>query len=449
MKRVYLILIFISAYSFARAQSTPVLMSLEECIQYATTNNQNIKNADLSLDISRYKVGEILADGLPQLSASADLSYNFKLPTSFIPAEFFGGEPGTFQPVQFSPAYNGSAGIDLSQMVFDGSYFVGLKASRTYTELARKDKIKSEIDVIEAVSKAYYLALVNHDQMELIEKTYGRLDSLLRDTKAMQQAGFAEQIDVDRIKVQYNNAEVEKENFGRALELSYALLKFQMGMDINTPLELKDRIADIEFNVLDENFGSDFNYDDRIEYSQLQTNLDLVNLDIKNTQVKYLPKIDLYGRLGASTGAGSFSDLTSFGDTWFGLGVVGMRFNVPIFDGLRKSRMIQQKRLQAKQIEFSQDQLQKNIDVQIKQARTNLQKSVDNMVAQKENMELAENVYRVAKIKYEAGVGSNIEVVNADAAYKEAQTNYHSAVYNALVAKVDLEKAFGKLKDNN
>ncbi|MGE0589138.1 MAG: TolC family protein, partial [Cyclobacteriaceae bacterium] len=262
MKRVYLILIFISAYSFARAQSTPVLMSLEECIQYATTNNQNIKNADLSLDISRYKVGEILADGLPQLSASADLSYNFKLPTSFIPAEFFGGEPGTFQPVQFSPAYNGSAGIDLSQMVFDGSYFVGLKASRTYTELARKDKIKSEIDVIEAVSKAYYLALVNHDQMELIEKTYGRLDSLLRDTKAMQQAGFAEQIDVDRIKVQYNNAEVEKENFGRALELSYALLKFQMGMDINTPLELKDRIADIEFNVLDDNFGSDLNYYD-------------------------------------------------------------------------------------------------------------------------------------------------------------------------------------------
>lgn len=448
MKRVYMLLVFISVISSVSAQS-PVSMSLEECIQYAITNNQNIKNADLSLDISRYKVGEILADGLPQLSASADLGYNFKVPTSFIPAEFFGGEPGTFQPVQFSPAYNGSAGIDLSQMMFDGSYFVGLKASRTYTELARKDKIKSEIDVIEAVSKAYYLALVNHDQMELIEKTYGRLDSLLRDTRAMREAGFAEQIDVDRIKVQYNNAEVEKQNFGRAMELSYALLKFQMGMDINTPLELKDRIADIEFNVLEENFGNDFSYTDRIEYSQLQTNLDLVNLDIKNTQVKYLPKIDLYGRLGASTGAGSFSDLTNFGDNWFGLGVVGMRFNVPIFDGLRKSRMIQQKRLQAKQIEISKDQLQKNIDVQIQQARTTLQKSVDNMVAQRENMELAENVYRVAKIKYEAGVGSNIEVVNADASYKEAQTNYHSAVYNALVAKVDLEKAFGKLKDNN
>jgi len=219
-------------------------------------------------------------------------------------------------------------------------------------------------------------------------------------------------------------------------------------MDVNSSLELKDRIDDIQFEMLEENFGSNFNYSDRIEFSQLQTNLDLVNLDIKNTQVRYLPTIDFYGRYGASTGAGSLSDLTSFGDNWFGLGVVGMRLNVPIFDGLRKSRQIQQKKLQAQQIEYSKDQLQKNIDVQIQQARTALKKSIDNMVAQRENMELAENVYNVAKIKYEAGVGSNIEVINADASFKEAQTNYHSSLYNALVAKVDLEKAFGKLLEN-
>ena len=445
MTRLYLIPFFILTSWAATAQTT--VMSLQECITYAIENNQNVKNAQLSLDISRYRVGEILADGLPQLSANADLGYNFKVPTSFIPAEFFGGEPGTFSPVQFSPAYNGSAGIDLSQMIFDGSYFVGLKASRTYTDLSRKDKIKSEIDVIEAVSKGYYLALVNHDQRELIDKSYSRLDTLLQDTRAMLEAGFAEQIDVDRILVQFNNIKVEKENFEKTLELSYALLKFQMGMDINAPLELKDRISDIQFEVLEPDYGAGFNYNDRIEFSTLQTNFDLVSLDIKNTQVRYLPKIDLYGRYGASTGAGSFSDLMAFGDRWFGLGVVGMRLNVPIFDGLRKSRQIQQKRLQLQQIEISQDQLQKNIDVEIQRATTNLKKNIDNMIAQRENMELAENVYNVTKIKYEAGVGSNTDVINADSSYKEAQTNYHSAVYNALVAKVDLEKAYGKLLD--
>ncbi|MEQ9413799.1 MAG: TolC family protein, partial [Cyclobacteriaceae bacterium] len=287
----------------------------------------------------------------------------------------------------------------------------------------------------------------NHEQRELIENSYNRLDTLLRDTRAMLDAGFAERIDVDRIVVQFNNIKVEKENFEKTLELSYALLKFQMGMDINAPLELKDRIADIQFEVLEPNFGSEFNYTDRIEFSQLQTNLDLVNLDIKNTQVRYLPKVDLYGRYGASTGAGSFSDLMAFGDNWFGLGVVGMRLNVPIFDGLRKSRQIQQKRLQAQQIEYSQDQLKNNIDIEIQQASTNLTKNIDNMVAQRENMELAENIYNVTKIKYEAGVGSNTDVINADSSYKEAQTNYHNAVYNALVAKVDLEKAYGKLLD--
>ncbi len=449
MKKIYLLTIFLLINRLGYSQSDGhEAMSLQECIAYAVEHNQNVKNAQLGVDMARYKVGEVLADGLPQLSATADLAYNFKLPTSFVPAEFVGGEPGTFIPVQFSPAYNGSAGINLDQMIFNGSYFVGLKASRTFTELSRKDRIKSEVDVIESVSKAYYLALVNHEQLKLVQKTYNRLDSLLRETQVMWNAGFAEQIDVDRIKVQFNNAKVEKENFEPTLDLSYALLKFQMGMDVAQPLAIKDRIADITLEVMAEDYGKDFSYEDRIEYGQLKTNLDLVNLDIKNTQVQYLPRIDLYGRYGASSATGSLSDLVDFGDRWFGLGLVGVRLNVPLFDGLRKGRVIQQKRLQAHQIENNQDQLKKNIDVQIQQAHTTLKKSVDNMAAQQENVKLATNVYKAAKIKYAAGVGSNIEVVDADAALTQAQTNYHTALYNALIAKVELEKAYGKLMNN-
>lgn len=449
MKKIYLLAGFLLIGRLGYSQpDAPEAMTLQECIAYAIAHNQNVKNAELGVDMARYKVGEVLADGLPQLSATADLAYNFKLPTSFVPAEFVGGESGTFIPVQFSPAYNGSAGFNLDQMIFNGSYFVGLKASRTFTELSKKDKIKSEIDVIEAVSKAYYLALVNHEQLKLVQKTYLRLDSLLKETQLMWNAGFAEQIDVDRIKVQFNNAKVEKDNFEQTLDLSYALLKFQMGMETSQPLALKDRIADIRFEVLAEDYGKDFSYEDRIEYGQLVTNLDLVNLDIKNTQVQYLPKIDLYGRYGASSATGALSDLMDFNDRWFGLGLVGVRLNVPLFDGLRKGRIIQQKRLQAHQIENSQDQLKKNIDVQIQQARTTLKKSVDNMTAQQENVQLANSVYKATKIKYAAGVGSNIEVIDADASLTQAQTNYHTALYNALIAKVELEKAYGKLMNN-
>lgn len=444
-----LALLFIGSVAFGQNTEAGGAYSLDECIQFALENNKNIQNAQLGFEASRYKVGEILADGLPQINASADLGYNFKVPTSFIPAEFFGGEPGTFSPVQFSPAYNGTASLNLNQMIFDGSYFVGLKASRTYTELSRKEKIKSEIDVVADVSKAYYLALVNKDRLELIERNYARVDSLYRETQIMFENGFAEKIDVSRIKVQLNNLSVEKNNFQNTLELSYAILKFQMGMDVNEAISLKDRIEDVQFEALADDFGNDFNYDDRIEFSLLNTNLDLVKLDIKNTTVRYLPKLDLYGRLGASTGAGSYSDLMNFGDNWFGFGVVGLQLNVPVFDGMRKSKQIQQKRAQVDQIENSQDIMRKNIDLEIKTARVNLKKSVDNLIAQKENMELAEDVYKVTKIKYGEGIGSNLEVVEGDAAFKEAQTNYYNALYEALVAKIELEKAYGKLWNEN
>lgn len=447
MNRLYLLslLLFSQIALFAQQQSEAKLYSLQDCITYALENNQNVKNAQLSVDISKYKIGEIISEGLPQINASADLGYNFKVPTSFIPSDFFGGEPGTFTPVQFSPAYNGSASINLDQMVFDGSYIVGLKASKTYAELSSKEKIKSEIDVIEAVSKAYYLVLVNQERSELIDKNYARLDSLLRETRILYENGLAEKIDVDRIKVSFNNISTTRNNFINTMNISYSLLKFQMGMDPKATIQLKDKIADVQLEVLDENFGSDSKIEDRIEMSILQTNLDLVKLDVRNVKSMYLPSIDLYGSIGATSGAGSSSELMNFGDNWFGLGVVGLRLNVPLFDGFYKARVIQQKRLQADQIINSRDQLQKSISLEIEEARAALKLSVDNLAAQNENMELAEGIFRTTRIKYNEGVGSNIEVIEADASYKEAQSNYYNALYDALVAKIDLEKAFGKL----
>ncbi|MDH4058486.1 MAG: TolC family protein [Cyclobacteriaceae bacterium] len=450
MKIIYtLFLLLVGGTAFAQGVSGQKAYSLDDCIQFALENNQNIKNAQLEYESSEYRVGEILSIGLPQLDVATDLGYNFVVPTSFIPAEFVGGEVGTFIPVQFSPAYNGQAYVGLKQMVFDGSYFVGLQASRTYTERARKEKIKTEIDIVADVSKAYYLVLVNIDRLELIDKNYARLDSLYKETQVMFDNGFVEKIDVSRIKVQLNNLAVEKNNFSNTLDVSYAILKFQMGMDINTSITLLDKIEDIKLDALDENFGSDFTYDDRIEVSLLNTNLDLANYDIKNTQSQYLPKLDLYGRIGASSGAGTSSDFFQFGDNWYGFGILGLQLNIPVFDGLRKHRLIQQKRITADQIENNQDLVKQNIDLEIKTTKSALKKSFDNLLAQRENMELAENVYNVSKIKYEEGIGSNLEVIEADADFKQAQTNYYNALFEAIVAKIDLEKSYGKLWNPN
>ncbi|MEQ8574835.1 MAG: TolC family protein, partial [Fulvivirga sp.] len=281
----------------------------------------------------------------------------------------------------------------------------------------------------------------NPARLELLDLNLSTLDSLLRDTKGLEKEGFAEKIDVSRIQVQYNNLKVQVSNTKQLLELSYDLLKFQMGAGQDSDLTLTDKLEEVDFTVIEE---SGFDYNERIEYSQLQTNLALVNLDMKNNKVQYFPTLYANFNYGYNTQTGQ-SDQLFKGSRWLNFGAVGLSLSMPIFDGFLKSSRIQKNRIQAKQIEQSFDLLENSIDLEIKQAKVNMNTAIDNMVVQKENAALAREIYDIAKIKYQEGVGSNLEVTNADADYKEAQTNYYDALYAALVAKVELEKAYGRL----
>lgn len=422
-------------------------LSLQECIDFARENNPNLKSARSAIDAAEARVGEYIATGLPQLNASANLTDNYVIPTSFLPAFIVdpSAGPDEFVGVQFGTKYTGNASINLDQMIFNGSYFVGLKASKTYTELAKRDFIKTETDVVEAIKKAYYSVLVNKERADLVVKNFQRLDSLLKQTRIQYENGFVEKIDVNRIQVQYNNIANTRKNAAIGLAMSYNLLKFQMGLPIDERIELTDNLESIKTVVLDESFKEGFQYSNRIEYSTLEVNKALVELDIKNTRSQYLPSIDLFGNYGASYGTSTFNSLIQFGPNWRSLGSVGLRANVPIFDGMRKSKVIQQKKSQLNQIENSLALTKSQIDLEQEQASLNFESYVQTLRTQRENMDLSKEVYDVAVIKYQQGVGSNLEVIDADAAYKEAQTNYFAALYDALIASVELEKSYGKL----
>ncbi|UXX79518.1 TolC family protein [Reichenbachiella carrageenanivorans] len=435
----------VAAHQVSYAQeSTTFRFSLEEAINYALDNNQRVKNAQLEEEIADRQVGEIIADGLPQLNANANLFYNYKIQQSLIEADgnFPPGVPaGETVALEFGIPYTSSFDVALSQMLFDGSFFIGLEAAKTFTQLSKKDHIKTKIDVAEAVSKAYFLVLVNRERFGLIERNYSRLDSLLSDTKVMYSSGFAEKIDVNRVQVQFNNVKVEKENYEQVLNVSESLLKFQMGLNHSEELELTSTIEGIDyFDFAD---AANFTYEQRVEYDQMNINKELKELDIKNVRAKYYPKLDLIATYGQNTGNTSFGDL--FSDQWFGLGAIGVKATVPIFDGLRKRRQVQQRQLQVQQIDYSLNLLKNNIDVEIESALADYNRSIEMMEAQRENMELSQEVYEVAKIKYNEGVGSNIEVIDADATYKQAQINFYNALYDALVSKIDLQKAYGVL----
>ncbi len=428
-------------------QQQPRSFSLQESIDYARENNPNLKSAQAAITSSEARVGEILATGLPQINASGNLSDNYIIPTSFLPAAIFDPTAAAdeYVPVKFGTQYNGNASINLDQMIFNGSYFVGLKASKTYTELSRRDFIKAETDVVEAIKKAYYSVLVNKERADLVTKNFQRLDSLLKQTKAQYENGFVEKIDVNRIQVQYNNIVNANKNASIGLAVSYNLLKFQMGLPISEQIVLSDNLESMKFNVLDDDFGKDFQYSNRIEYSTIEINRTLVEYDIKNTKSQYLPSLDFYGNYGASYGTTTVGNLIQFGPNWRALGTIGIKANVPIFDGLRKSKIIQQKKAKLLQIDNSLVLAKNQIDLEQEQASLTFAIYLETLKTQRENMELSKEVYDVAVIKYQQGVGSNLEVIDADASYKEAQTNYFASLYDALIASVELEKSYGKL----
>ncbi|MDH5366993.1 MAG: TolC family protein, partial [Cyclobacteriaceae bacterium] len=427
---------------------------------YALENNSTVKNAKLNEDISDAQVKEYTAIGLPQLNANVGYTHNLKVQTSFIP-DFISpatygvlfdegllakkdlGEPATL-PAAFGTKFSGNAGVSISQLVFDGSYFVGLKASKTVKELATKQSVMTNIKVAENVSKAYYAVLVSQQKLELLANNFSRIDSLLRDTKILEKNGFAEKIDVSRIKVAFNNTKVALTSSIDMLTVTISLLKYQMGMPMISKLTLTEKLEYSSLDDVSEVYNVEYN--NHIEYSIMETNDLLNDLDLKNHKVQYMPRLYGFLNAGYTAGTSSFSDLTNFNsDTWFDYQNWGLSLNIPIFDGFQKKYAIQQRKLNKMQIENQFESVKNSIDLNIQATQITISAKISALEIQKENMELAEEVYRITEIKYKEGVGSNSEVLDADTALKEAQTNYYNALYEALVAKIDLDKAYGTL----
>ncbi|AKD02622.1 TolC family protein [Pontibacter korlensis] len=451
-KQISLILALLTllSTSYGQGEQEPMRLSLQESINYALQHRASLQATRNEERIAKARVGEIRATGLPQIDASLEVGDNFVQQQSFLPAEFFQNPddpnsppPGTFVPVTFIPAYTGNATLTASQLLFDGSYLIGLKAAKTYTDLSRKTTTQSEIEVAEQVSKAYYGVLVNGERTELLRQNIIRLDTLLYQTRVMFENGVAEKLDVDRLRVQLNNLKVEQQKTERLMQLSENLLKFQMGLAQNQPVLLTDKLAEVDIDM-SQLHPQSFNYSSRIEYSLLETQQSLTELDLRNRKSGYLPKLYLNARYGYNAASNEFRDVTRTGN-YLEYGYVGGQLTLPIFDGLRKHYQIQQAKITVENTKLGFETLRQSIDLELKQASTELTNALDVLDAQQENLELAQEIARVAKIKFQEGVGTNLEVVTAETDLREAQTNYYAAMYDALIAKVNLEKASGTL----
>ncbi|MBL7888676.1 MAG: TolC family protein, partial [Bacteroidia bacterium] len=297
-------------------ESNSYAFSLQQAIDFALQNQNNVKNAVLDEQIAKAKVKEITGMGLPQINASFDLKDFLEIPTSLIPAEFFGGPPGSFAAVKFGTQYQATAGFDASQLIFSGDYFLGLKASKVFVELSQKSIQRTKIETAATVSKAYYTVLVNQERIKLMDANVARIKKALDDTKALYDNGFVEKIDYDRLSVTYNNLLVEQEKVNRLLNLGVYLLKYQMGMDVNATLTLSDKLEDVKFDITSNVSAEKLDYSKRVEYSLFETQRDLAKLDLKRNRFSYLPTAVAYGSLNGSALRNEF-DIFDTKKSWF------------------------------------------------------------------------------------------------------------------------------------
>jgi outer membrane protein len=449
MKKIIVIIglgvLGVSGFSQNETGASSYSFSLPQAVEFAIQNQNDIKNALLDEEISKNKVKEITGMGLPQINASFDVKKFIEIPTSLVPAEFFGGPPGSFAAVQFGTAYNATAGFDASQLIFSGDYFIGLQASKVYQELTTKATQRTKIETNVAVSKAYYTVLVNEERVGLMDANIVRLKKTMDDTKVLFDNGLVEKIDYDRLTVAYNNLTLEREKIERLLKVGLLLLKYQMGMDVSANLTLTDKLADVKFDSNSQLSAEKFDYTKRVEYNLFETQQILAQLELKRNKFSYLPTAFAYGTINGMAQRNEFN-IFNTEYRWYPTALVGAKVTMPIFSGFQRNYKFQQSKLSLQKSENNLDFIKKSIDLELASSTTILQNASASLENQKKNMAIAEDVFRVSKLKYEQGVGSNMEVIAAETALKESQTNYYNALFDALVAKIDFDKANGNLK---
>ena len=448
MKNIFLLLSILTATTFTGYAQQPqpdgqmYNFTLADCINYAYLHQDSVLNAGLDVKSAEYRIKETTGRGLPQINGTATFQDYLKIATSLLPGEFFGA-PGTFIPVKFGVKYQSNVGVGLTQLLFDGDYIVGLKSRAAYKGLFDLNYSRTKIQANINVTKVYYQVLVNSEQIKLLDANIEQLKQLVDQTTAQNKQGFVEKIDVDRLTVQYNDLVTTRENTLRLLGLNYQLLKFQMGMPIENNLILKDKLQDVKLEqIVDAAPDSTF-YRNHIEYSLFKTQNQLNEFDLKSRKAAGLPKLTFNANYANSYQNNSFGNLYS---TAYPVSYIGLTLNVPIFSGLQRTNQVRQAEIVLKKDENNLFQLKNALSLQASRAKITYINGLASLNNQKANQALAQEVLRVTRIKYQQGVGSSIEVTQAQTAVQDADNKYIQGLYQALVSKVDLDQAYGLIK---
>ncbi len=473
-QKLLLVAALVSLGTYAQAQSSPS-MSLSDCIQFAFENHPDIKTAQLQIKDADWRVKENFSTGLPQVSAGATYSGFIQrggLPSSALgiggsgPVDLTTSLPsfnqaqitdlnGVFgnlfasdpdSKIFFNPVHSVSGNVSLNQLIFNNSYLIGLRAARYYRQYVENQLAVARQTVRNNVTDAYLPALLISDNLSILDKNIGNLEKLFSDTKAINQAGFAEQLDVDRLELSLSTLRSERGSLARQREIVVNALKFNMGMPIANELSLSDNTGLLLAASGDVDLTSPADFMARPEYLLLLKGRDLSGVQVDLYRKPWMPTVAGFVQWQPSY-QGGFGAKDSDGfDKWFYISsaVAGLSVNIPIYDGGGTKAKRERALISAQTVEIQKGMLENAISLELDGARKQFLNAQERVANQERNLALAQRIYDTTQTKYKAGVGSSFEITQSESGLYAAQQGLLQAQFDLLTAKVAIKKAMGQ-----
>lgn len=435
--------------------------SLSEALEYARKNNLDLKVKNLDVQDVDGQIKEYTAIGLPKLQANVGYNYFIKLPTSIFP-NFI--EPAIYDvlfdenllprrdldepggvPVQFGTKHNLNAGLELNTLLFDGSFFIGLKAQRMYRELILKQITQSEADLRYTITLSYLSALTINENIRILEKNLSNLKKVQSEVQEIFKAGFAERLDVDRIELSVQNLEAELEKLKKLTTVSMAVLKFQMNYPLEKEIQLKDNLSELldrsYLEIMDPNIK--LNIQERPELPVIMQGIRLAEMNIKRYQFSYYPSLYGFAAYQQSLQRNKLFDSDDNG--WFQTSNAGVNLSWPIFTGFDRKAKIQRAKVTLDKTKLQLNQFENAVQLEYNNAKTEYLNALVTLESRKKSVKLAEKIYDTAKIKFKEGIGSSLEITSAERDYFQSQSLLIDAQFQLIQAKVKFDKSVGKL----
>ncbi|MBL6662403.1 MAG: TolC family protein [Flavobacteriaceae bacterium] len=437
-KNLYIFCVFLGL-QYVFSQTLPDAVSLKEALAFGEQNNRTIQNANLGVQKAYKDKWSTIAIGLPQISANANYQNFIELPTSLIPAQFFGGNEGDFAEVQFGTPQTMDAGVTVQQLIFDGSYLVGLEASRVFLTISENILEKTLLEVRKNIVNTYSSVLLARENIQFLEKNQKNLTNTLEELNQLFRNGFEEEESVEQLRLTLSGVETQLRYAKNLERITLNMLKLLIGFPTQSPLLLSDTLEKLtDDSLFSLQISEDISLSNNVDIKIAENNLLSETLLYKYERSKSLPRLSAFLN-GNYTGNSETFSFTQSNQKWFGAALFGINLQVPIFSSLQRSANSQKAKIAVSQAEKSLTETQERIAIEVQAAENEYQLAVENYFTNKENLALANRIEQKNQTKYFEGVASSFELREAQLQLYSTQNNYIKAIQNVIQKKLALE----------